>query len=347
MQLVTFFDMGHHGRWRAVLFCLGVVFASACQSRPTVPVEDGRTSPISATARPSEVFLQDVTFATLPPPTIEIIQQTPTPLPTATPTPTPTPVVYTIKSGDTLLEIAIDHQTTVDNIRTLNPDVRPELLSVGQEIVLPLPATPVFSGEQPTPLPAQIELLSVSLYPDGAGGLWVVGEVQNTADYFLENLRLGIKLYGEAGTVVAEKTIWTAAELIAPDQSTPFALFLAQKPPGNLQAEVYVVSSFAFTDLSADSPHYFRLAAESAQLEFDGQTATVTGTILNVGDDEAKGIIILTTLYNENGDVTGFAKHLPSGSLLPGEELTYKRSFIPAGSIADDFNVQIYAQRLP
>lgn len=71
--------------------------------------------------------------------TATALPATPTPEgPTATPTPEPgTPVEYVIQAGDFLSTIAEDLGTTVDAILELNSDLDPDLLSVGQVILVP------------------------------------------------------------------------------------------------------------------------------------------------------------------------------------------------------------------
>ena len=72
------------------------------------------------------------------------VQLTENPLPTPTPNPTivlPTPRVetlsYTVKLGDTLKVIAQRHQVSVDQIVTLNNITNPNLIEVGQVILIP------------------------------------------------------------------------------------------------------------------------------------------------------------------------------------------------------------------
>ncbi len=49
--------------------------------------------------------------------------------------PKPKPAVYaTVESGDTLDQIAIDHDTTVARILELNPELDPNGLQVGQKV---------------------------------------------------------------------------------------------------------------------------------------------------------------------------------------------------------------------
>jgi LysM repeat protein len=49
--------------------------------------------------------------------------------------PKPKPAVYaTVESGDTLDQIALDHDTTVERILELNPGLDPTGLQVGQKV---------------------------------------------------------------------------------------------------------------------------------------------------------------------------------------------------------------------
>lgn len=72
-------------------------------------------------------------------PTATALPATSTPAgPSDTPTPEPgTPIQYEIQSGDFLSTIAEDFGTTVDAILALNPDLDPDLISVGQVILVP------------------------------------------------------------------------------------------------------------------------------------------------------------------------------------------------------------------
>ena len=58
-------------------------------------------------------------------------------IPTASTTTAPTTTereYYVIQSGDTLGSIAVEYDTTVEELMRLNPDVDPTALSVGQRI---------------------------------------------------------------------------------------------------------------------------------------------------------------------------------------------------------------------
>ena len=58
--------------------------------------------------------------------------------PTAAPAPTSTPVVYTVQPGDLLLAIADKFGVLVEDIVEANDIADPDILSVGQELEIPL-----------------------------------------------------------------------------------------------------------------------------------------------------------------------------------------------------------------
>ncbi len=77
-----------------------------------------------------------------------------TPPPTATPVPQETPRTYTIRSGDSLFAVGLEFGVTVDQLLAANPQITdPNLIAVGQVIVIPEPDFPVpgASGASPAP----------------------------------------------------------------------------------------------------------------------------------------------------------------------------------------------------
>jgi LysM repeat protein len=57
--------------------------------------------------------------------------------PTTRRQPAPNRRTYTIQEGDTLDQVAFDHNTTVERLLQLNPTIDPTSLQVGQRIVVP------------------------------------------------------------------------------------------------------------------------------------------------------------------------------------------------------------------
>ena len=66
------------------------------------------------------------------------VEPTPTPTPRPRATSTPTPVIYTVQPGDVLSAIADRFGVTVEDIVAANNIADPDILSVGQELEIPL-----------------------------------------------------------------------------------------------------------------------------------------------------------------------------------------------------------------
>jgi hypothetical protein len=74
--------------------------------------------------------------ATLPAVTTRPARTAPTTTGRARP-PAPVRRTYAIQEGDTLDQVALDHDTTVERLLELNPSIDPTSLQVGQRIVVP------------------------------------------------------------------------------------------------------------------------------------------------------------------------------------------------------------------
>jgi LysM repeat protein len=75
--------------------------------------------------------------ATQPPATTRPARTTTTRPTTTGSTPTPVRRTYTIEEGDTLDQVALNHDTTVARLLELNPRIDPTSLQVGQKIIVP------------------------------------------------------------------------------------------------------------------------------------------------------------------------------------------------------------------
>ncbi len=116
---------------------------SASQAEPVRPASTAdATEEPTATPEPTPTATPEpVATPTQPPP-----QPTPvaTPEPTPAPEPTPTPepaaaIEYEIEAGDTLSDIAVTFDVTVEAILELNPGLDPAALQIGQTILVPRP----------------------------------------------------------------------------------------------------------------------------------------------------------------------------------------------------------------
>jgi LysM repeat protein len=103
-----------------------------------------------------------------PMPTTAIASSTPTVPPTEPPT--PAPLVYVVKEGDTLSSIAQAYGVTVQEIVEANGLANPDVLNVGQELVIPghfiTPTAPPPTEPAPTEDPSSAASPTVEPPPD-------------------------------------------------------------------------------------------------------------------------------------------------------------------------------------
>ncbi len=109
--------------------------------------------------------------------------------------------VYVIQPGDTLYRIALDNNTTVDEIRAANPDFASDLIQPGDQLTLP------GCGAVPTAIPQQI----TNPTPEATDGIISVGRTHT--------VQAGDTLYGIAQTYgVTVQAIINANSLTNPNQ---------------------------------------------------------------------------------------------------------------------------------
>src|SRR5512140_3009491 len=190
--------------WRGLIFLsLITVLISACNGR----VISG------STPTPASLAVSLATPTVLP----TLIPQVLTPAPTNTPAPTPTPSVHIIQPGDTLLGIALQYGVTLEELYQVNGVLKPELLQIGQAVVIPAPGSvgkpannssgAVIAPTQP-PLPVQVE--HAARYQTPVGSVWVLGEVFNSTDQPIENVQVRVSLIDSAGQEIASESPFLA-----------------------------------------------------------------------------------------------------------------------------------------
>ncbi len=324
-------------RW--LFFCvLLALLVSGCGRDGAV---DSPAGPLSPTAEP-EI---GVAFATISRPTAVIRQTTPTPLPPPTVTPTPTPILYEIAAGDTLLGIAIARGTTTEEIMALNPGIRPELLQIGQQLILPPPATPIFGEAAATPLPLALEITGLNLYETRSGTTWLLGEVANQGESWAENVRLAITMIGPSGESLGEAGAWASPALIPPGRPAFFALLWPGRLPSGTAPQVSVAEGRGLAAPGGTGDNrYVELAVEAVSIVDTGAAIELAGRVANTGGRTARQMLLTAALFQPDGQLTGLAFQALSDPLPPGGSLPFTLSTAPPGGTAD--RAVVYVQGL-
>ncbi|MBK8906241.1 MAG: LysM peptidoglycan-binding domain-containing protein [Anaerolineaceae bacterium] len=324
---------------RVELGLVGLVFAfllTACQTGAETAVPTA-TSVFTPTPQIG------VSFATRAVPTTAVIQTTPTPLPTPTATPTATPIVYQIASGDTLLGIAIQRGTTVEEIVALNPGIVPENLQIGQPVVLPPPATVNPLLAPGTAVPIQVTITKIHAYQTPVGSLWLLGEVTNEGETAVENIQVEIGLLAADGRSLGSVTAWVAASILPPGGRGPFGV-LVNEPPGDfVQQSVAVIAGQAVVELGNRT---LDVQVRDAELAASDDSISLSGTVVNGAETAVTQVELTATFYDAQGNVTGFQQQVVAEELGFGAERPFRLEAAPPGGATVAYTLHAEAQTI-
>lgn len=316
----------------AVLFFV-IMFLAGCQSSVPVTATSAPTVTPSPTRELPVTAIMQVTAAA----TVALVENTPTPYPS--PPPTATPIAYTIQKGDTLLAIAIDHQTTTEAIEALNPEVDARMLSIGQIIILPSPSGRALAIVESSPI--EVSIAEVTSYWTPLDGLWLLGEVHNDSDTPIANVQIEVSLLAPSGETAVTQTAWAATAVISPNQTAPFGtLFttppVGQSPDGKPLSVLTIVGGESVNDLG---DRYVGLTAVNPTLEIVEEGVSVNGRLRNSGTLSATQISLTTSFYDADGAITGYDYRLLGDGLLPEMEASFSFIAVPPGDNTTTFTI--------
>jgi hypothetical protein len=298
-------------RYRIALLLL--VLLGACSSKIASP-----------TAVPSEALIpwQTPTPEGTPDLTQAVIQ----------PTVTPTLRVHVVVSGEVLGYIAGRYGVTIAQIVAANPGINPDILSIGQKIIIPNPApgsNSVSSGStNPTPTPVVVDLGSVNCYRSLEGGAWCFFTVHNGQGNTIENVSAEIKLFDAAGQQVGEKVAYTILDIIPAGGVLPIAAFFDAPVPYPVTATALVNSGIL---VPTGDTRYLSASIknQNVAIQANGLSAIITGEV--AADDTTKGassIWVAAVAYDASGSIVGVRRWMsksahPAGQSQPFSLMVY------------------------
>ena len=318
-----------------------VLFAATAVSCVDTAAETVDAVP-SPTLNAGDVGVAVTPLATLPPfPTVTPPPTvTPGTLPTAPVDISPTPFIYSVIAGDNLEAIAQRHGVATAEIVALNPGLDPALLLVGQELVMPAAAAPE--------VPVLDETVASGVTPGQTGvyettsGRWVIGTIGNGSGGAVENVQVSVELLTAEQAVVAQETVWIPGNVIPVGASAPFAVLFEEVVDG-ATARATVTGS---NPVPQPGQRHLDLAVTEAAVAAQGAHYLVTGTLQNNGSDGAEEIVVVATLYDEEGNVTGYQQQVLDVTLPPGAALAVQMRAVPPGGEATRVEIMAHGRRI-
>ncbi len=263
------------------------------------------------------------------------------PLDTAVPAAAATPIVHVVQQGDTLQAIAFDYGVRVDALQRANGIENPQLLQIGQELIIPLGQNEGLRAPSlllPTPTPQPVQVEGAGFFRTPVGSLWGLGEISNTTAVTLTNVQVHVMLFDATGAMVGEGGTFAAADLIPPGERSPFG-FLFTAPPDWASYQMSVVRA---DDARGLANAYAPLALSDLDASPLESQFEVSGTVTHVGAGPVVRLVrVIVTTYNAEGTVTGFREHTlhVDEGLTPGDTLSFTVRLTTHAGAPDGFSV--------
>jgi len=252
---------------------------------------------------PDSVFTSTPVTPTIAPTQTPTITSTPTPRLTSTPLPSPTstPRVHTIKSGETLLGIAWFYNVSLDELKTMNPDVNPNIMIVGTDLLIPV-ATLAPTNLTPEPTPIQLPLEGLNCLPDAEGGAWCFVWVINTSSEAYENVTISFNLADLQASQVFSSHNTSPLNILLAGEKIAVAIYFPGPVPQPFQKSAQFVSAVPY---NPESGRYLPINVEVSSdiSSLENHLITIAGEFTL--DNPASNVTIVAVALDEQGNLVG------------------------------------------
>lgn len=242
---------------------------------------------------------------------------TPTPLPS----PTPTPITHTVKKGEDLFGIAIRYKVSLQELLDANPDVQPNMMSIGTVLIIPASAAslPIVPPDQLSPTPIVLQFGDPNCLSEANGGAWCFLPVTNTQAFAVENVSAVLRVTDASGNQLPAQVAYPPLNLLVPGGTLPLMAFFPAANGQPLQASAELVSA---VPVPQEPARYLALARAEprVQIAANGLSAKID-VALKLADPNAQAsqVWLLAVAYDSAGRIVGLRRweSAPPGDGFP------------------------------
>lgn len=291
---------------------LGLALVTAC-----VPAGASQASPAA----------QLTPYSTVTPGSLSTEPAASTPAAPPTPMPTATPLVHIVAIGETISSIALRYGLDMGAVLAANPDINPNTLTAGTEVIIPLGDSAAQIGTVSEPLVLIVDApVCASTFE---GGLHCLTLVHNPLDQPAVEVAAAIILMNPDGSESRSITAPMLLNKIDPGQQIPVIAYFPPPVASGLISTAELVSAIP----AADSGFGF-LPAEvvNEQVELNGQAAVVFGEV-EVSGEQGKLVVlrVAAVAYDESGQLVGSRLIDIKTELIPGDAADFKINLFSFG----------------
>lgn len=261
---------------------------------------------------------------------------------TPLPSPTPTPRVHVVARGEDLFGISLRYQVSLDDIRRLNPDINPNLLTVGQEILIPASTLPP-PDHTPQPTPIGLPVVQPRCLPTGEGGAWCFALVRNDQDFAVESVALTFRLAAAGGGNILSQPGYAVLDLVQPGGEVPVMAYFPPPVPVPFTAGAELLQALPAAQVN-ERYAAVQVSGEVEEISPDGLSAQVRGAVQLDPDSVPAGQVrVAAVAYEADGQIAGVRLWESDGQeLAAGQELTFAFAVFSAGGPME--RVDFYAE---
>jgi LysM repeat protein len=251
--------------------------------------------------------------------------------------------MYTVVQNDTMIAIASRFGITLDELQVANPEVSPNYLSVGTQLVIPLK----FDDEEPAAeqlLP--IEEGEIECFQIRSGGVWCYWLVGNTLEQPVENISAVIRLYDGLGQLVISKAAVPLLNILEPGAQTPITVFFEPPVPSWQLAQGQLQTVVAANQFSE---RYISGSFEGMNISIsqDDLQADISGTLRLTTEQLPEYVWVLAVAYDSENAVVGVRRWEASEDQLTDNTPTFAFQVFTLGRPIDHVDMLFEARALP
>lgn len=265
---------------------------------------------------------------------------TPTPPPALTPAPalTPTPLIYKVQENDTLTYIASRYALTPAELLTANPNLNPDLLTIGDELVIPVSAGYLQTLTAPTAGGETVELGDPTCVLSAGGGYHCYALARNVSGAALYDLIAEFTLTDPQGVELVSKAVPLPLKTLGAGQSLPFYVYFAPpiEPGFSVNVELAGMSRAVDKNTAAVPLVIGEVTTRGTD---NGLTVAVEGTASHNAESPLEALRLVAVAYNSGGEVVGLRILEEEHELAANVDWAFSLQVYSTGGVIDRVEV--------
>ena len=276
-------------------------------------------------------------------PTEPQIQQTQAVSSTPLTVPTLTPTIHVVASGETMSSIALRYGVEPAAVMAANPQVNPNVMSIGTKLTIPSQSGAGFAGSSATPVPMTVGPLNCIRSREG--GIWCFLSIKNEQKFPVENIFAHILLGNNQTGQVLDQLTTAPLNILYPGKAFAISAYFSTAIPDPFQTSYELVSALQVQD---GSSRYLETKVENQQINIgsNGLSARISGDVsLTDPSASATQVWAAAFAFDVQGRVIGIRRWEGSAPLPAGQKITFSFQVYSTGAAITSVEVLAEARK--